>query len=94
MVKRFNQFLFERLQDEIIKKYGLTDVSNSVGFSEKDQKWYGWSHRAIMGFGIGDRIFEEDYGDDKTPFLKHGSKECKTLEDAKKSANAFSDYIS
>jgi len=25
----------------------------SVGFCEKDQKWYGWSHRAIYGFGLG-----------------------------------------
>lgn len=25
----------------------------SIGFNEKEQKWYGWSHRAIYGFGIG-----------------------------------------
>jgi len=25
----------------------------SIGFCEKEQKWYGWSHRAIYGFGIG-----------------------------------------
>jgi len=25
----------------------------SIGFCEKDQKWYGWSHRAIYGFGVG-----------------------------------------
>ncbi len=25
----------------------------SIGFCEKEQKWYGWSHRAIAGFGIG-----------------------------------------
>lgn len=31
----------------------------SIGFCEKDQKWYGWSHRAICGFGIGDKLFEE-----------------------------------
>ena len=24
-----------------------------IGISEKEQKWYGWSHRAIFGFGIG-----------------------------------------
>jgi len=27
-----------------------------IGFSEKEQKWYGWSHRAIYGFGIGDEV--------------------------------------
>lgn len=27
----------------------------SIGYSPKDRKWYGWSHRAIHGFGIGSR---------------------------------------
>ena len=33
----------------------------SVGKSAKDGKWYGWSHRAMVGFGLGDRIFQERY---------------------------------
>lgn len=28
----------------------------SIGFSEAEQKWYGWSHRAIHGFGIGSEV--------------------------------------
>lgn len=32
----------------------------SIGFSEKEQKWYGWSHRALFGFGIGDVVKEGD----------------------------------
>jgi len=32
----------------------------SIGFCEKEQKWYGWSHRAIFGFGIGDKVSEGD----------------------------------
>lgn len=28
----------------------------SIGFCEREQKWYGWSHRAIYGFGIGDSV--------------------------------------
>ena len=32
----------------------------SVGFSPKHQKWYGWSHRAIYGFGIGSKIEKGD----------------------------------
>jgi len=32
----------------------------SIGFCEKEQKWYGWSHRAIYGFGIGDKVEEGD----------------------------------
>lgn len=33
-----------------------------IGFCEKDQKWYGWSHRAIFGFGIGSVIKRGDCG--------------------------------
>ncbi len=28
-------------------------LTHGVGFSKKDNKWYGWSHRAIHGFTIG-----------------------------------------
>ena len=28
----------------------------SIGWSEEEKKWYGWSHRAIYGFGIGDMV--------------------------------------
>ena len=29
------------------------ELTHGVGFSPKDGKWYGWSHRAIYGFDIG-----------------------------------------
>jgi len=29
------------------------ELTHGVGFSPKEIKWYGWSHRAIYGFGIG-----------------------------------------
>jgi len=28
----------------------------SIGFCEKEQKWYGWSHRAMYGFSIGSMV--------------------------------------
>ena len=34
----------------------------SIGFCEKEQKWYGWSHRAIYGFGIGSIVNKGDCG--------------------------------
>ena len=34
----------------------------SIGFCEKEQKWFGWSHRAIYGFGIGSTIKKGDSG--------------------------------
>ncbi len=32
----------------------------SIGFCETEQKWYGWSHRAIFGFGVGSEVKEGD----------------------------------
>ena len=29
------------------------ELTHGVGFSPKENKWYGWSHRAIFGFAIG-----------------------------------------
>jgi hypothetical protein len=87
----------------IFKKMGLTKVQPriggpgkvcSIGFNEKEQKWYGWSHRAIVGFKIGDKIFEEGFGNDKTKFIEHGSKTIKTLDDAKQAASNFAKYVS
>jgi hypothetical protein len=80
--------------EPFLKKHGIVQKSCGLGFSEREQKWYGWSHRAIVGFGIGDKIFEEDFGDDETPFTKHGSKTIRTLDDAKLAAERFSDYVS
>lgn len=34
----------------------------SIGFSEREQKWYGWSHRAIYGFDIGSKVKLGDCG--------------------------------
>ena len=28
----------------------------SIGHAPKENKWYGWSHRAIYGFGIGTKV--------------------------------------
>jgi hypothetical protein len=35
---------------------------NSFGKSEADGKWYGWSHRAIYGFGVGDEVKGDSLG--------------------------------
>lgn len=34
----------------------------SLGFSPEEQKWFGWSHRAIFGFGIGSTCKKGDCG--------------------------------
>ncbi len=77
-----------------------------IGFCEKEQKWYGWSHRAIYGFGIGDKVKKGDccassgYIDE---YIKeHPEKDkslpigfiAKTLDDAKTMAIAFAESVS
>lgn len=36
------------------------ELTPGVGFSPKDNKWYGWSHRAIYGFEIGSECKQGD----------------------------------
>ena len=42
------------------EKADPSDNVCSIGFCEREQKWYGWSHRAICGFGIGDVVKKGD----------------------------------
>ncbi len=86
----------------ITKRLGISKVQKafdkhktcSIGFHKGEQKWYGWSHRSVVGFGIGNKIFDEDYGSDDTLFIEHGKEEIKNMEDAKLSAMLFADYVS
>ena len=46
---------------ELESKFLLTHtidkpIAHGLGFSTKQQKWFGWSHRAIYGFGIGSKV--------------------------------------
>lgn len=45
----------------------------SLGFNPKEQKWYGWSHRAVFGFGIGSKCKQGNCGfqpSNKDEFIK------------------------
>lgn len=73
----------------------------SIGFSYQDQKWYGWSHRAICGFAPGDIAKEGDCVcesgslDPEAPdYSVPVGFEAKTMEDAKRMAIAFADSVS
>ncbi len=54
----------DRLQ--IAAELSSSDSVCCIGKSEVDGKWYGWSHRAIFGFGLGDRIFDEGFAEGRT----------------------------
>lgn len=96
----------------LVEKYGITKIQTynnnnvcSIGFNEKENRWYGWSHRAIHSFGVGDEVKEHDltntsgYLDsyikehpEKDLSLPVGFK-AKNLEDAKRMAIAFADAV-
>lgn len=51
--------LLERGITEQLQSAGDGNVC-SIGFNHSEQKWYGWSHRAIYGFGIGSAVKRGD----------------------------------
>jgi hypothetical protein len=100
---------FKRLVDHwgiLPEKAEAKDKVCSIGKSFKDGKWYGWSHRAICGFQIGDVVKEGDCcatsGLVESYLAEHPEEnkalligfEAKTEEDCKKMAIAFADSVS
>jgi hypothetical protein len=66
----------------------------SIGFSLKDGKWYGWSHRALYGFKIGSTCKKGDCH--YTPRRNHGRGAwvAKTVADARQMACDFAEGVS
>ena len=106
-----DNFISFMIKHKITKVYSYKDFSNidspvaCIGFSKKEQKWYGWSHRAVYGFGIG---YVAEKGDCCTTsswtdeYLKEHPEadlsvpvgfEVKTLDDAKRCAIAFAESV-
>jgi len=95
-------------QQTLAKKYGIeqfafphpTSGVRSIGFAPKTQKWYGWSHRAIAGFTVGDVVKPGDViaNPDKNPPLR-GQRvfapgfRAETLQDARDMAAAFAEWV-
>jgi hypothetical protein len=61
----------------------------SFGKAEADGKWYGWSHRAIYGFGVGDKVPADAAGNDSGKEYT-----IKTDDQAKDAAIAFAKDVS
>ena len=83
----------ELRQEQDLSANGGRGFPCSIGFCEKEQKWAGWSHRAICSFGLGDKLFEADYGDDDTPFVQHGEVVIETLAQARQAACNFAEFV-
>ena len=102
-----------RLAHLLCKKRGIRPEKRSpdsgvcsIGFCEVEQKWYGWSHRAIFGFGVGDAVSEGDCcassGLIDEYLAEHPEEDlslpvgftAETLDDAKQMAIAFAHSVS
>ena len=78
----------------------------SIGYSADENKWYGWSHRAMYGFTIGDVVKEGDCTASSGWTDKYLAEypeadlslpvgfEAKTVNDTKRMAIAFAGSIS
>lgn len=66
----------------------------TIGFCEREQRWYGWSHRGLCSFGIGDKLFDPAFGDETTHFQDRGEITIETLAQARQAAERFAEYIS
>lgn len=58
----------------------------TIGYSKSQNKWYGWSHRAICGFTIGDKLYTEG-------LKKADMKTIKNMDEAKQAAINFADSV-
>ncbi len=74
----------------MIKGEKRTDTSqvNTYGKSQADGKWYGWSHRAVNGFAIGDVVKPTDAGSNDKEYT------IKTDDQARQAAIDFAAEVS
>ena len=85
-----NLMSVNRAMGKPLSESGCNTVS--IGFSEKEQKWYGWTHRGYGAFGIGDEIVERSIMDSEDAKYRHPFK-VKTLEQAKELAIYIAEYL-
>lgn len=83
--KNLLRFFAEHGISKIMSAYGKNVPS--LGYSASEEKWYGWSHRAIYGFGVGDKIDKATCGYKK--MKEKGLIPIKTLDQAKEVAKIF-----
>lgn len=73
---------FNKLWDRGIQHFEVARPDHgvcSIGYSPSEQKWFGWSHRAIQSFGINSH---------------YRNRQAKTLSEAKVMAREFAEDVS
>ena len=83
-----NLMSIDRARGLPLRPYSCNPVS--VGFNEKEQAWYGWTHRGYGKFYVGYEVKENsimDRGNHKYPFIAN------TLDDCLMLAIDLADYL-
>ena len=100
------KFLVENKGLILIQKAEARNNTCSIGYNPEENKWYGWSHRAICGFTIGDTVGEHDItatsGLTDEYRIQHPEEDmslpvgykAKDLNGAKRMAIAYADAVS
>ncbi len=89
--KKGKKSSLEKFKDKhgiVSKKAQSSHDSHSIGYSEKEKKWYGWSHRAIGGFEVGDVVKPGHIPTHMVGF------KARTIDDCEKLARAFAKEVS
>lgn len=85
-----NLMSIDRAKGESLSDYGCNAVS--IGFSDKEQAWYGWTHRGFGKFYVGYEIIEGSIMDTKDAKYRYPFK-VETLDQAKELAIHIADYL-
>jgi len=48
------------ITEQLQNSHNVKEHTVNIGLNPEEQKWYGWSHRAIYGFGLGSKVKKGD----------------------------------
>jgi hypothetical protein len=90
-----------KIMIKFIRKYGIRpevadsdDSVCSIGFSNRNKQWYGWSHRAVSGFKPGDIVKKGDILAKSAGGPFKSGYEIKDMKAAKDAAVQFASLVS
>jgi len=50
------------ITEQLQNSQNISGHTVNIGYNPQQEKWYGWSHRALYGFGIGSKVKKGDAG--------------------------------
>lgn len=88
----FNFLIAKGITEQLQNCKNISNHTVNIGFNTVEQKWYGWSHRALFGFGVGSETKKGDVGykpTDKDDYLE----DCIRFWDDKEHENTHGVFV-